>query len=76
MLIPCNDSPRPAEMKGISLAARPVLEQPAENDMPNQLNAGAPFPEIPLTLLDGRTLRFPAEAEGRYRLLFFYRGHW
>lgn len=42
----------------------------------NRLNAGTHFPGITLTMLGGRTVRFPEKAGGRYRILFFYRGHW
>lgn len=40
-----------------------------------RLNVGAHFRGVSLTLLGGRSARFPAEVEGRYRILFLYRGY-
>lgn len=34
----------------------------------NKLNTGDRFPEISLTLVGGRSIHFPTEAEGRYRI--------
>lgn len=44
--------------------------------MSNRLNAGDVFPELSLTLIGGKQLRFPGELPGRYRIALFYRGHW
>lgn len=44
--------------------------------MANQLNAGDTFPQLCLTLVGGKAVRFPSELDGRYRIALFYRGHW
>lgn len=40
-----------------------------------RLNVGTHFPGVSLTLLGGRSARFPAEVESRDRILFLYRGY-
>lgn len=47
-----------------------------EDDMSNRLNAGDTFPEVTLMLVGGKSIRFPSELDGRYRIVLFYRGHW
>lgn len=44
--------------------------------MPHQLNAGVLFPDLALSLVGDKSLRFPQDLEGRYRIALFYRGHW
>jgi len=42
----------------------------------NVIDTNQPFPELRLQLVDGRTLRVPAELEPGWQVLLFYRGHW
>jgi hypothetical protein len=44
-------------------------------DISYRLNVGTHFPGVSLTLLGGRSARFPAEVESRYRILFLYCGY-
>jgi peroxiredoxin len=41
-----------------------------------QLNVGDPFPEYNVRIIDGGTLRIPAQFSGEYSVLLFYRGGW
>jgi hypothetical protein len=44
--------------------------------MANRLNAGDIFPELSLKLVGGKSIRFPNELNGPYRIALFYRGYW
>ncbi|MEN8143451.1 MAG: hypothetical protein ABFS14_00750 [Gemmatimonadota bacterium] len=45
-------------------------------DAARKLDTGVRFPPLRIPLIDGTTLQLPADAEGRYSVLLFYRGHW
>ena len=44
--------------------------------MAEKLQQADRFPALTLKLVDGSTVRIPAEMPGRYAILLFYRGHW
>ena len=44
--------------------------------MGEKLQQGDRFPSLTLRLVDGGTIRIPAEMPSRYVVLLFYRGHW
>jgi peroxiredoxin len=44
--------------------------------MGKMLQQGDRFPQLTLKLIDGGTIRIPAEAPSRYTAVLFYRGHW
>ena len=44
--------------------------------MGDKLQQGERFPALTLKLVDGSTVKLPAEMPGRYAALLFYRGHW
>lgn len=41
-----------------------------------KLDAGEPFPNIHLSLINGTSLDFPREAHDRWSVFLTYRGHW
>lgn len=45
-------------------------------DAARKLDAGIPFPELALSLIDGSSLRIPSDLSGRWAVLLLYRGHW
>ncbi len=45
-------------------------------DSARKLDAGAQFPPLKLSLIDGSTLQLPGDGEGRWVVLLLYRGHW
>ena len=44
--------------------------------MAAQLGPGAPFPSYAVRIVAGGTLAIPAEIEGEYAVIIFYRGIW
>jgi len=44
--------------------------------MYEKLAIGDSFPSLRLTLVDGRTLKVPADLSSKYKVILFYRGHW
>lgn len=40
------------------------------------LTPGDPFPQLSVSLVDGRTLALPGDLEGEYSILLFYRAWW
>ena len=42
--------------------------------MKDKLNTGDPFPDFPLTLVDGGTLTLPGEPPAGYLVVLLYRG--
>jgi hypothetical protein len=40
------------------------------------LNAGDVFPELKVTTVNGGSLSLPADLEGEYAIVLFYRGWW
>jgi hypothetical protein len=44
--------------------------------MAGKLYSGEAFPDLSLTLNDGRTIVVPAGLEADWRIVLFYRGHW
>ena len=44
--------------------------------MAKQLNPGDTFPNYTVPTTDGRTLNIPADLNGEYAVIIFYRGIW
>ena len=44
--------------------------------MAKQLNPGDPFPTFTVNLTDARTLTLPANLQGEYAVIIYYRGIW
>lgn len=44
--------------------------------MATKLDAGVPFPEFSLQVVDGRALALPSGLGTKYTVVLFYRGHW
>ncbi len=44
--------------------------------MAKKLYSGDAFPEIDLTLADGKTFLIPGDIDSKYLIAVFYRGHW
>jgi peroxiredoxin len=44
--------------------------------MAKQLTPGDSFPNYSVPLTDGRTLNIPADLNGEYTVIIFYRGIW
>ena len=44
--------------------------------MPEKLGAGAAFPSLRLTLVDGNSISVPDDLSTKYKVILFYRGHW
>jgi hypothetical protein len=44
--------------------------------MSDKLSAGAAFPPLQLTLVNGGTLSVPKDLDSKYKVILFYRGHW
>jgi peroxiredoxin len=44
--------------------------------MAKQLGPGDPFPNYTVPTAEGGTLRIPADFEGEYAVILFYRGIW
>ncbi len=44
--------------------------------MAAKLNTGDTFPRMTLQLVGGGTLDLPDGIDAKYRIVYFYRGHW
>ena len=44
--------------------------------MAEKLDAGSPFPDMTLTLVNGDSVTLPGDNSSAYRVILFYRGHW
>jgi peroxiredoxin len=44
--------------------------------MARQLNPGDPFPNFTVPITDGRTLNIPADLQGEFAVIIYYRGIW
>ena len=44
--------------------------------MTEKLAAGATFPNMKLTQVDGETFTLPDDITTAYQVVLFYRGHW
>ena len=44
--------------------------------MAKQLNPGDKFPNFVVPTADGKTLNLPADLNGEYAVIIFYRGIW
>ena len=44
--------------------------------MAKQLGPGDPFPNYTVPTVDGATLNIPADLNGEYAVIIFYRGIW
>jgi peroxiredoxin len=44
--------------------------------MARQLNPGDVFPNFSVGNIDGRTMNIPADLNGEYAVIIFYRGIW
>lgn len=44
--------------------------------MPRQLTPGDPFPPFTVPTTDGRVMNLPADLQGEYAVIIFYRGIW
>ena len=44
--------------------------------MATQLTPGDPFPSFTVPITDGQTLNIPADLQGEYAVIIYYRGIW
>lgn len=45
-------------------------------EIADKLDAGAAFPPLTLTTVDGGSITLPDDIDTTYQVVLFYRGHW